>query len=165
MFSFSKRKREKNGHFLFVFLSEMYLLFLKNNKGHQNHNTISKYAKWEHINSSVLCTPTVRNSVCELFSVRYVRICVHGHKHFNRNEEFCFRCSECICVLYPRHSLQYINVAYFRVFFRSLLTYLCTYQRSVMNQFLAAHKQTWIQVLQQYWLIHSFVLTITLIYI
>ena len=69
----------------------------------------------------VLCIQTVRSSVCELCSVRYVRFCVHVHKHFNRNEEFFSRYSECVCVLYRRHSVQYINVAYYRVFFRTLV--------------------------------------------
>ena len=75
---------------------------------------------------SVLCTQTLFLSVCEHCSVRYVRVCVHDHKYVKRNKEFCSRCSECVCVLYPRHSVQYINVAYFRVFFPTLVgTYGC----------------------------------------
>ena len=70
---------------------------------------------------SVLFTQTVRNSVCELYSVRYIRVCLHVHKHFNRNEKFCSRYSECVCVLFPRPSVQFIHVAYFRVFVRTLL--------------------------------------------
>ena len=73
-----------------------------------------------HCFRCVLCTQTARNSVCELCSLRYVRVCIHVHKHFNRNEELCSHCSECVCVLCPRHSVQYVNVAYFRVFYRTL---------------------------------------------
>ena len=47
-------------------------------------------------------------SVCELCSVRCMRVYVHVHKHFNRNKESCSRCSECVCVLNPGHSVQYI---------------------------------------------------------
>ena len=42
MFSFSKRKREKNGQFLLVSLSEICLLFLKKYKWHQNNKMLSK---------------------------------------------------------------------------------------------------------------------------
>ena len=38
---------------------------------------------------SVLYTQTLTNSVCELCSVRYIRVCIHVHKHFIRNQQFC----------------------------------------------------------------------------
>ena len=65
----------------------------------------------------IFSPPENKNSVCELCSVRYIRVCIHVHKYFNRNEEFCCRCSECVCVLYPRYSVQYINVVIERGFF------------------------------------------------
>ena len=43
---------------------------------------------------SVLCIQTLRKSLCELCSVRYVRVCLHVHKNFKRNEQFCSHCSE-----------------------------------------------------------------------
>ena len=65
---------------------------------------------------NVLCIQTLRNTVCELCSVRYIRVCVHVRKHFNRNKEFCSCCSS----LTTTFSL-YVNIIYFKVFFRTLV--------------------------------------------
>ena len=77
-----------------------HLLFFRNNWDNSLKNTNKNWSFIslslllnENINSfsspfSVLCIKALRNNVCEHCSVRYITVCVHVHKYFNRNKLF-----------------------------------------------------------------------------